>query len=201
MNRREALRLLATATALGLETPKVFAILRDARALVQTQPVRRTLSPDQNEIVTAIADMIIPRTETPGATDAGVPAFIDLIVSEWYTDEQRTRFREGLADIDVRAHHRFTKGFVECSPAQQAEILTEVGAQMLADAEATKRQTEAAGETKPRDNFYQTLRSQILTGYYTSEAGATAELNYQIIPDRFDSCADSGARKGGGANR
>ena len=199
MNRREALRLLATATALGLETPKVFAILRDARALVQTQSGRRTLSPDQNEIVTAIADMIIPRTETPGATDAGVPAFIDLIVTEWFTDEQRMRFREGLADIDVRAHHRFTKGFVECSPAQQAEILTEVGAQMLADAEATKRQTEAAGETKPRDNFYQTLRSLILTGYYTSEVGATAELNYHIIPDRFDSCADS--RAGKEANR
>jgi hypothetical protein len=201
MNRREALRLLAAATALGLETPKAVAILRDARALVQTQPGRRTLSPDQNEIVTAIAEMIIPRTETPGATDADVPAFIDLIVTEWYTDEQRARFREGLADIDVRAHHRFTKDFVECSPAQQAEILTELGALMIADAELTKRQTETDGETKPRDNFYQTLRSLILTGYYTSEAGATGELNYRIIPDRFDSCADSGAGKEAAANR
>src|SRR5215472_1303432 len=134
MNRREALRLLATATALGLETPKAVAILRDARALLQTQPGRRTLSSDQNEIVTAIAEMIIPRTETPGASDADVPAFIDLIVTEWYNDEQRAHFRDGLADIDVRAHHEFTKNFVECSPAQQAEILTELGAGMIADA-------------------------------------------------------------------
>ena len=195
MNRREALQLLAATTAVGLATPKVFAILRDARALLQTQPGCRTLCPDQNEIVTAIAEMIIPRTETPGAADAGVPAFIDLIVTEWYTDEQRARFREGLADIDVRAHRRFTKDFVECSPAQQAEILIELGAMMIADAKLTKRQTETDDETNPRDNFYQTLRSLILTGYYTSEAGATAELNYQIIPDRVDLCADSGAGK------
>jgi hypothetical protein len=200
MDRRAALRLLATGTALGLTTPSVFSILRDARALVQTQAGHRTLSPHQNETVTAIAEMIIPRTETPGARDAGVPAFIDLIVTEWYTDEQRARFLDGLAGVDARARHWFTTDFVECSPDQQAEILTELGAKMLADAELTKSQTES-DDAKLPDNFYRTLRSLVLTGYYTSEAGATAELNYQIIPDHFDACADSGAGKEAAANR
>jgi hypothetical protein len=200
MNRRAALRLLATGTALGLTTPNVFSILRDARALVQTQAGHRTLSPHQNETVTAIAEMIIPRTETPGAADAGVPAFIDLIVTEWYTDEQRAWFLDGLADVDARAQHGFATDFVECSPDQQAEILTELGAKMLADAELTKGQTDNDDPKLP-DNFYRTLRNLVLTGYYTSEAGATAELNYQIIPDHFDACVDSGAGKAAGANR
>jgi hypothetical protein len=201
MNRREALRLLATGTALGLATPKIFAILRDARALVQAQSGPRTLSPHQNQTVTAIAEMIIPKTETPGATDAGVPAFIDLIVTEWYSAEQRAQFLQGLADVDAHAHHRFTKDLVECSPDQQAEILTELGAQMISDAEPIKTQADADGEPNPRDNFYHKLRRLILTGYYTSEAGATAELNYQIIPARFDPCADLRTGKEAAATR
>jgi glucoside 3-dehydrogenase (cytochrome c) hitch-hiker subunit len=201
MNRREALRFLATGTALGLATPKIFATLRNARALVQTQAGPRTLSPHQNQTVTAIAEMIIPRTETPGATDAGVPAFIDLIVTEWYTDEQRARFLNGLVDVDARAQRRFNKEFVACSPHQESAILTELGAQMLSDAALTKAQPGFDGDPEPTDNFYQSLRNLILTGYYTSEAGATAELNYQIIPDHFDACADSGAGKEAEANR
>ena len=200
MTRREALRLLATGTALGLATPKMFALLRDARTLVQTKAGHGTLSLHQKETVTAIAEMIIPRTETPGATDAGVPAFIDLIVSEWYTDEERAHFMNGLADVDVQAQHLFTKDFITCSPHQQAEILTQLGAKMIAEAERAKTQ-DPASDLKPPDNFYQTLRSLILTGYYTSEAGATAELNYQVIPTRFDSCATTPADKEAPANR
>jgi hypothetical protein len=190
MNRREALRLLATGTALGLASPKMFAALRNARALLQTRPAPGTLSPHQDKTVTAIAEMIIPKTETPGATDAGVPAFIDQIVTEWYTDDQRAQFFAGLANVDARSRHKFNRDFVECSPDQQAAILTELGAQMIADAALTKAQPDFDGDPKPSGNFYQTLRSLILTGYYTSEAGATAELNYQVIPDRFDACAE-----------
>ena len=195
MNRREALRLLATGTALGLASPKTFAALRDARALVQTPAGRRTLSPQQYETVTAMAEMIIPKTETPGATDAGVPAFIDLILTEWHTDEQRAQFLQGLADVDARARGRFNNDFVACPPDQQAAILTELGTQMIAEAAAMKSQPGFDGDPKPIGNFYQTLRSLILTGYYTSEAGATAELNYQIIPDHFDACVDASAEK------
>jgi hypothetical protein len=45
-------------------------------------------------------------------------------------------------------------------------------------------------------NFYSMLRRWTLTAYYTSEAGATAELKYEVIPDRYDGCAEVGAGKG-----
>jgi hypothetical protein len=197
MDRREAMRLLATATALGLTNPKMFATLQAARAVAQTQAGLRTLSPHQNETVAAIAEMIIPRTETPGAIEAGVPAFIDLIATEWFSDAQRTHFLEGLADVDARSHHHCNKDFVACSPDQQAKVLTELGAQMISAAALMKAQPGFDGDPQPSVNFYQTFRSLVLTGYYTSEAGATAELHYQIIPARFEACADSEA----GANR
>ena len=193
MDRREALRLLASAAAVPLTTPKAFAILRQARVFLESQQrVSGTLNLHQNQTVTAIAEMIIPRTETPGATDAGVPAFIDVVVTEWYTDGERARFVGGLAEVDTRSQRLFSKNFVECSRAEQAEILTALGAKMLADADANapESEPEPPGVPAAGHDFYYMLRKLVLTGYYTSEAGATAELNYQIIPDRFDACAE-----------
>ena len=190
MNRREALRLLATAAVLPMATPNLFATLRHARASVGAQTVRGTLNPHQNATVTAIADMIIPRTETPGASDAGVPAFVDLIVTEWYTDEQRSFFLNGLAEVDERAQRRFSKNFVECSLNHRAETLTELGATMISDAELLNTRADRDTEAKRPHNVYHMLRSLVLTGYYTSEAGATAELNYEVIPAHYDPCAD-----------
>jgi gluconate 2-dehydrogenase gamma chain len=195
MDRREALRLLATWAALPLATPKLFAILRDARAVLETQVAHGTLSPHQNVTVTAIAEMIIPKSETPGAADVGVTAFIDLILTEWYTHEERARFLTGLADVDARSQRLFNEDFVECSPNQRAEILTALGARMINDADSIKSQLEAEAGSEPGKNFYYMIRGLILTGYYTSEAGATSELNYQIIPDRYDACADVRAGK------
>ena len=197
MDRREALRLLATGAALPLATPQLFAVLREARAVLGRQATPQTLSSHQNVTVTAIADMIIPKTDTPGAADVGVTAFIDLILTEWYTDQERAHFLNGLADVDARSQRLFSKGFVECSPEQRAEILTILGTTMTDEANRIEAQREQAtrSDPEPVNNFYYMIRGLILTGYYTSEAGATGELNYQIIPDRYDGCADVQANK------
>src|SRR3989442_5504288 len=124
MDRREAIRLLATAAGLSLVPQELRALLREARAEIGALPALRTLDAHQNETVTTMAEMIIPETETPGAKAAHVNEFIDLILTEWHNDEERTRFLHGLADVDVRSHKLFGKDFVECTSDQQTEILT-----------------------------------------------------------------------------
>jgi hypothetical protein len=172
-------------------------VLREARALLGSQNTVRTLDRQQHATVTAIAELIIPRTETPGATDVRVGEFIDLIVTEWYNAEERTHFLNGLADVDVRTRALFGKNFVESSPGQQAEILTALGQQMTEEADALQdhaRQYRGA-PPEPDQNFYYMLRGLTLMGYYTSEAGAARELDFQIIPGRFDGCVDVRAGK------
>ena len=126
--------------------------------------------------------MIIPRTDTPSASDAGVSDFIDLILTEWYEASERTYFVNGLAAVDSRTKTLFSKNFVDCSPDQKSEIMVELGAKMLADAPPVGRHW-ASDAPSPPTNFYSGFRRLTLTAYYTSEAGATKELHFQVIPD------------------
>jgi len=187
MERREALRLLATGTALQLAPSSLKAVLRGARRLLEVQGAPRTLNAHQFATVRTMAELILPRTETPGATDVGASQFIDLMLTEWYDEPERTRFTSGLADVDVRTTALFGKNFVDASPAQQAEILIDLGEFM--SAKAVRARDSGADGAPPPDDFYPMLRQLTLNAYYTSEAGATQELHFEIIPDSHDGCA------------
>jgi len=191
MNRREAIRLLATGAVLPLAPGSVLAMLREARGVVGPASGLRTLNAHQEATVKAMADMILPRTDTPGANDVGACEFIDLILTEWYDETERSRFLAGLADTDARSQMLFAKDFVECTAAQQAEILTALGEKMTAETEVERSPRPRRGDwsSKSGENPYSMLRRLTLTAYYTSEAGATQALHYEVIPDHFDSCA------------
>ncbi len=188
MERREALRLLATGTALQLAPTNLLAVLRGARLLLDAQVSPRTLNAHQFATVRTMAELILPRTETPGATDAGASEFIDLMLTEWYDERDRARFVNGLGDVDARTAALFGKNFVDASPAQQAQVLTALGESMAANA-GRARDPRADGEAPPDADFYPVLRQLTLNAYYTSEAGATQELHYEVIPDSHDGCA------------
>ena len=58
----------------------------------------------QRRIVSAVAEVIIPRTDTPGAIDAGVPHFIELMVADWLNDQERDIFFAGLKRLEYRGY-------------------------------------------------------------------------------------------------
>jgi gluconate 2-dehydrogenase gamma chain len=187
MHRREVLRLLATGAALQLAPGKWLTFAREARALIANPESRRTLDPHQDATIKALADMIIPRTDTPGASEAGVNDFIDLILAEWYEASERTHFLNGLVAVDSRTKTLFSKDFVDCSSEQKSEIMVELGAKMLADAPPVGRHWPSDAPSPPT-NFYSAFRRLTLTAYYTSEAGATKELHFEVIPDQYQGC-------------
>jgi glucoside 3-dehydrogenase (cytochrome c) hitch-hiker subunit len=199
MNRREALRLLATSAVLPLAPGNLLAALRQAREIVGAQALpspqaSRTLNPHQYATVQAMAELILPRTDTPGATDVGTAEFIDLILTEWSEERERLGFLTGLAELDARMHALFGRDFIECSVQQQQECLAAMGERMTQNAESLRGHSRQLQEAVEADvHFYPTFRRLTLTAYYTSEAGATQALHYQIIPDRHDSCAEAGS--------
>ena len=197
LNRREAVRLLATGAALPLAPRGMLARLREARALVETPAGPRTLNARQEATVRMMAEMILPRTDTPGATDVGATEFIDLILTEWYDDAERRRFLSGLADAEARSQSLFGKDFVDCSPAQRAEILIELGENLASESAGRPMRRRGDWSLRKDETFYSMLRRLTLTAYYTSEGGATEELHFQVIPDVHDECAEMPAGKGG----
>src|SRR5690349_5639471 len=101
MHRRELLRVLgAAAAALPFAPRRADAAVRYAEAVHERLAAQRAsgnvalrvLSPEQNELVTTMAEMIIPETDTPGATAVHVNEFMDLLLAEWSSDDDRDHF-------------------------------------------------------------------------------------------------------------
>src|SRR3989442_8969365 len=92
MHRSEVLLLLAGTAALP---DRLLAIGRTVHQRARAGTLR-ALNPHQNETVATIAELIIPKTDTPGAREAGVPAFIDVMLADWGDERQRETFTAGV---------------------------------------------------------------------------------------------------------
>jgi hypothetical protein len=123
---------------------------------------------DENEqaLVAAMAEGIIPATDTPGAQGAGVPAFITLLFAEWFLPEEQIAFRKGLKSFEAASQAQFKRGFVELTPEQQLTLLN------AWDREVARARNAGPPPYPPFAQF----KSLTVVGYYTSEVGQTQEL-------------------------
>ncbi len=184
MHRRQALRLLASAATLPMLSREAFSLFQAVHEQLHEQPVLKTLNPHQNLTVTTIAEIIIPQTNTPGAKAARVNEFIDLILTEWYDEEEKSTFLTGLTDVDSRARDLHGKDFVECGEKQQVEILQALDDEVAARTEDVRRRRSHP----PQKNFFFMMKQLTLVGYYTSQIGFEQELHGEIIPSRHAGC-------------
>ena len=119
MHRRDVLQALSagiTLAGLGATSPeKLWARAQHVHDRIRgdADRVPLVLTPDQDATVAAIAERIIPATDTPGATDARVNEFVDILLAEWLDAEDRDSFVRGLLLVDVRASDTFGARFTE----------------------------------------------------------------------------------------
>lgn len=185
MNRREALQRVALLMGGTVSAPLLNAVLSGcapSSRQVEKPWLPQTLSAEQNELVATLAEMIIPSTDTPGAKAAKVNEFIDLILTEWYSSEERARFMNGLHELATRFQQAHGKKFLEGAPEQQTAMLTALDHEAL-----------AARRTGVKDlPFFAMMKELTLVGYYTSTIGMTDELEFQPATDRFEGCIPLG---------
>jgi hypothetical protein len=186
MNRRELLAQLALATGSALASHFAQAALKGAA--LHAHPEASALSPPQRRMVEQLAELILPKTDTPGAIEAGVPAFIDQIVTAWYTPAERRIFLEGLAQLNADCTQSWGKPFAECSPSQQTEALTRAEARSAAYRPQAPGKIRAAPEED--SPFFYKLKLLTVLGYYTSEVGSQQELSYNPVPGRYEGDID-----------
>jgi gluconate 2-dehydrogenase gamma chain len=109
MNRRDFLQCAALLVVGGSGLRAQLALSQEQQAFLAAQPdyinrgVLDLFTPLQRAAVSAMAEQVIPATDTPGAIDAGVPRFIELMVSDWFNASERELFMRGLEDVQQRA--------------------------------------------------------------------------------------------------
>ncbi len=189
--------MLTAGAVLPALTPELFAFYRQAHPNASYS--LRTLSPHQNDTVVAMIDQILPATNTPGAKAAHVNEFIDVILTEWATDEERRNFLDGLADVDKQSNTLFGKDFASASAAQQLVLLRSMdAASAVARLERSERKEgppfwEPEGrDTQMQGDFFTVFKNMTVHGYYTSEIGFKQELKLAIIPGAQHGCAPLG---------
>ncbi|MEY2926412.1 MAG: hypothetical protein RL367_889 [Pseudomonadota bacterium] len=116
-------------------------------------------------LVTAVADTLIPRTDTPGAVQVGVPVRFDALMRDWASPAHRTEHLAVLAAIDSSAKAKTGRPFALLAPAARKSVLGAYDAAHLAS-----------------DATYARLKALLVSLYYLSEAGATVELRYEHAP-------------------
>lgn len=166
MNRRDALFGLSLTLAAGASG---YAWAQPVLAWTPT-----ALTPAQAQVLDVVAELIYPKTDTPGAREAGVAQMVDKALNGWLDPGQAGFIKDGLDRMDADARAAHGAGFVALTPAQQNALLT--------------RYDQEAVAARPKPHAFASLKDLITIGYFTSRPGATVTLRYDPVPGDFKGC-------------
>src|SRR5690349_1299398 len=125
--RRDALRLLTIAPAAlasAQQTKEVETQPGHVQTPAPAAPLPGFLQPPELQAIEAMSERIIPRTDTPGAKDAGVAHLIDkAIVAD---PSLMQPYRAGIADLNALAISSYGKEFALLDEGRQISVLTPV---------------------------------------------------------------------------
>lgn len=179
MERRDLIRWLA-ATA-GVHAVQAFApaeflafgraVHRDANSgLPRFDHLQRTI-------------IIAAERILPGATEANVGVFIDKMLADWHTPEERARLLAGLDDLDARCRASAGRDFVNCAEAEQVAVLTSLDNEVTALRAGPGNERAGANQ-----QWFAMLKFLTVYGWCTSETGMHA-LGLYPLASRYDGCA------------
>ena len=173
ISRRDVIRNLVIAVGgsslLGASGGSVAldALTPSAAPLFYTERERALLS--------RVADLLLPRTDTPGALDVQVPGILDQLMTEWASGETQASHRAALATLDAALGAEVGGDFVDAGAGEAERALAAVDAAAFGDA--------------PLEG-YRGLKGLITQAYFSTEAGAVEEQGWVAIPGRWDPCVD-----------
>ena len=195
VNRREVLQGLSSVMA-AVSTTAFFGGLTAEQLLAQGQSLHARVArgaalaaggakgnfftSQQLDTVAVLSDLIIPETDSPGARQANVHAFLDGLMASRPEGEQK-RFLEGLEDLEKRSRGLYQKNFREAAQEQQVELLAKLEQEESeAPRPADLASTFGFGGGGPNGGFFQQVKSYTVFGYYTSAVGLK-ELGWQAM--------------------
>lgn len=136
----------------------------------------------------AVADTIIPVTDTPGAVAAQVPQKLDAMLSNWAAPATRTMLVEAIARIDAAAKAQKGKAFAALSPEERKALLIAHDKAALTAVPVppgAKTGNPFAPYVSVADRGYYKLKELMISLYYASEIALTQEQVYEHVPGEW----------------
>lgn len=179
MDRREAVKAVAILMGSAFSA-SMLSMMLDSCTTTDKQNNGDDFTSNEKKIIERMSDIIIPRTDTPGAIDAGVPAFVVLMMNECYTPEDQKIFHNGLKSFEKECRVNTGESFLKLAEAKQAEVVAALDANVLG--KKNKKNTDE------KSHFYRDLKALTLLGFFTSQPGATKTLRYSQVPGEYEGC-------------
>lgn len=185
MDRREAIKRTALLTGFAISSSTLASLLQGCQPEAKSPLdswAPKFFTKEQGLTLAEIGECILPQTDTPGAKEAFVHEFVDLMVADCKMPEDKQQFRDGITQLMAGCEQAAGKSFLDCSPEQQLAFLNEQdqAARALVDANPG-----LAAEDYP---FFLKLKQLILLGYFTSETVGTEVLAYDPVPGVNEAC-------------
>jgi hypothetical protein len=172
MNRRLVLKQLAVATAAAWILPSCVSDPKKVSIALN----RLNITGDDEELLAAIADTLIPKTDTPGAKDVSAHLFTIVMVDDCMAKADQENYVKGLKAFDDTCKTVAGKAFTKATVEERTDIL---------------KKLEASRDTLPEDvkAFYSATRRYVIQGYTASQYFMTDVKPYQLIPGpNFKGC-------------
>jgi hypothetical protein len=185
MDRRSALKKAGVLAGSAVAIPSFFSLLQSCKSenRLGWQPLFFTES--EAKTIAAILDMILPRTDTPGALDVKSDIFIDKVIAKTYDEEAQAKMRTEIAAFNSECEKNFGNAFVELNPADREKVLQ--AAEKNSGKFSPGVWGTAVGKQEPI-GFYRSIKSMAIWAYFTSEEIGKNVLAYDPIPGTYEPC-------------
>lgn len=138
----------------------------------QSGSTPRFYTNEEMALVSRVSDLIIPRTETPGALDVNVPGYMDGLMTDWASSETKNAHRRALAQIKRELDRLAREDFLTASDSVAERALVAFDAARFAE----------DGD----DYGYRRMKGYVSDSYFATEGGAVEELRWVAVPGRWD---------------
>ncbi|WP_100611450.1 gluconate 2-dehydrogenase subunit 3 family protein [Confluentibacter lentus] len=185
MDRRKAIQRTGQLAVTTLLMPSMLSLFQSCQKENRLDWQPEFLKEEEAKTISALVDLILPRTETPGALDVKVDVFIDKVIAQTYDAAEQENIRKEIAGFNADCEKTFGNIFIDLNKADQTKILQE--------AETTSGKINpgvwgtSIGEQKPV-GFYRSMKSMAIWAYFTSEEIGEKVLNYDPVPGIYDPC-------------
>lgn len=177
IQRREALKRVSAIMGGALAAPTVVGILNGCAAKPELSWIPKFFSEDQARIITTVSDIILPKTDTPSASELGVPGYVEEIVSLIMDADRQKQFMDGLSEWEKECESSMGDKFNDLSAADQSIFVN--------DQHDKIQGKRIAPDERP---FIWKIKEIVVAGYFTTEVGMTQILQYVQTPTRYDAC-------------